>query len=236
MDPQVQASFIPKRSLDVSSSREGSPFGLLFLIALLIFIASIVAAGGSFLYTQYLNSALDSKSKSLALAEGAYDPGTIQDLVRIDTRLTQSKTLLAGHAAVSGIFAFLSTQTLENVSFSTFDYTLDAGGTAQITMQGTADSFATVALQSDQFGGNKLLKNVVFSAITIDATGKVAFLVSADLDPSVLSYSNSLGAAVSNTSSLPQGGAAPASSAGTPSSFSTTSAPASGIPPPPPIH
>src|SRR5665647_2460160 len=120
MDPQVQTSFIPKRSLDVSSSREGSPFGLLFLIALLIFIASLVAAAASFLYIGYLNGAIASKSKSLALAEGAYDPGVIQDLVRMDTRLIQSKTLLAKHVAVSGIFAFLSTQTLEHVSFSAF--------------------------------------------------------------------------------------------------------------------
>ncbi len=191
MDPQVQASFIPKKSLE-TSSREGSPFGLLFLVALLFFIASIVAAGGAFLYMQYLNTALASKTKSLALAEGAFDPGTIQELVRIDSRLTQSESLLSKHVAVSGVFNFLSQQTLEQVSFSSFDYTLGDDGTAKISLKGTANSFASVALQSDQFGGNKLLKNVVFSDITLDTSGKVGFSVAADLDASILSYNQSL--------------------------------------------
>ncbi|HEY5383332.1 MAG TPA: hypothetical protein VIJ88_02130 [Candidatus Paceibacterota bacterium] len=229
MDPQVQTSFIPKKSLDISASRSGSSFGLLFLIALFIFIVSLVAAGGSFAYTQYLNNAIASKSKSLALAEGAYDPGTIQDLLRMDNRLNQSKTLLASHVAVSGIFALLSTQTLEQVSFSNFQYTLGPNGTAHITMQGTADSFSTVALQSDQFGGNKLLKNVVFSGITVGTNGSVGFSVSADVDSSVLSYSNSLGAAAAASASptganLPQGSSgAPAAAGAAP----TTSAPPS---------
>ena len=205
MDPQVQASFIPKRSLE-SAPREGGPFGLLFLIALLVFIASIASAGGAFLYTQYLQNAATSKAKSLALAEGAFDPGTIEDLVRTDSRLTQSKTLLAKHTAVSGVFAFLATQTLERVSFSSFSFVQNADGTAKILLKGTANSFSTVALQSDQFGSNKLLKNVVFSAITVDTNGMVGFVVSADLDPSVFSYENSIGtsAPVPAATSLPQ--------------------------------
>lgn len=196
MDPQVQSSFIPKKSLDVSARSSESSFGLLFLIALLIFIASIVAAGGSFLYTQYLNTSIASKSKSLALAEGAFDPSTIQDLVRLDSRLKQSTILLASHVAVSGVFALLAQETLAQVSFSDFEYDLNPDGTAKITMTGSADSFSTVALQSDQFGADTLLKNVVFSDITVGTNGRIGFSVTADLDPSVISYTNSLAASV----------------------------------------
>ena len=195
MDPQVQASFIPKKSLEMNTARGGFG-GLLFLISLLIFVASLVAAGVVFAYTQYLNNAITSKANSLALAEGAYDPGTINDLVRLDSRLTQAKILLQSHVAASGIFAFLSTQTLANVAFSSFSYSLSNDGSALITMAGSADSFSTVALQSDQFGGNKLLKNVVFTGITADAQGHVSFSVSATVDPSVLSYASTLGASV----------------------------------------
>jgi hypothetical protein len=194
MDPQVQASFIPKKSLEMTNSRGGGFGGLLVLIALLIFIASLVSAGAAFAYTQYLNNAITSKAKSLTLAEGAYDPGTIQDLVRLDNRLKEAKVLLDKHVAASGVFAFLATQTLPNVSFSSFDYVLGDDGSAKITMQGTADSFSTVALQSDQFGGNKLLKDVIFSSITAAQSGQINFGVSATVDPSVLSYAASLGA------------------------------------------
>ncbi|MGC9602466.1 MAG: hypothetical protein ABSE76_01865 [Minisyncoccia bacterium] len=201
MDPQVQSSFIPKKSLDISTSRSEGSFGLLFLIALLVFIASLVAAGASFLYTGYLNNAIASKAQSLALAEGAFDPGTIQDLVRLDSRLNQSKTLLANHVAVSGVFALLEAQTLANVSFSNFEFDLNSDGTAKITMTGTANSFSTVALQSDQFGGSKLLKDVVFSGITVNTNGSVGFSVTATVDPSVFSYANSLTA--SNSTNAP---------------------------------
>jgi hypothetical protein len=211
MDPQVQASFIPKRSLDVSAPRGGGFGGLVFLIALLIFVASLVAAGVAFTYMQYLNGAITSKAKSLTLAEGAYDPGTIQDLALLDSRLTQAKILLDKHVAVSGVFAFLSTQTLTNVSFSSFEYVLNADGSAKISMDGSADSFATVALQSDQFDGNRLLKDVVFSAITADTLGHVNFQVSATVDPSVLLYSASLG----NVTAVPLQSAATSSTFGT---------------------
>src|SRR6185312_15927295 len=165
MDPQVQASFIPKKSLDVSAPRGGGFGGLIFLIALLIFIASLVTAGGVFAYKQYLQGSLANKQNQLKLAEGAYDPGTIQDLIALDDRLTQAKILLGKHVSVSNLFNFISTQTLTSVSFNNFMYTLGGDGSATVTMQGTADSFSSVALQSDQLNANKLLKNVVFSGI-----------------------------------------------------------------------
>jgi len=192
MDPQVQASFIPKKSLDTSVRGSGGGFGLLFLIALLIFIASLVAAGASFVYQQYLNNTLASEKVSLDRAQGAYDPGTIDDLARMDQRINQAKILLAKHVAVSAVFSFLSQQTLENVSFNSFDFALQTDGTAKITLGGTADSFSTVALQSDQFGSNKILKDVVFSGITVNATGAVSFSVSATVDPSLISYAATL--------------------------------------------
>jgi hypothetical protein len=61
-------------------------------------------------------------------------------------------------------------------------------------MSGIADTFATIALQSDQLGKNPLLKNIIFSNITLQATGKVGFSVKADVDQSLILYSNSYAA------------------------------------------
>ena len=192
MDPQAGTSFIPKKPLDTGISRGGA-FGLFFLIALLLFIASLMAAGGAYLYQQYLNQSIASKSDSLARAEGAYDPAVIKDLLRLDARIGQAQTLMQKHVAASAIFAFLSTQTLEKVAFSSFDYSVESDGSASITMSGVADSFSTVALQSDQFGNSKLLSDVVFSGITVDPnTGRIHFSVAATVDPSLINYANSL--------------------------------------------
>ncbi len=191
MDPQVSASFIPKKPLAESRPRSGMS-GLFFLLALLIFIASLIAAGGAFLYGRYLGVSLESKKASLAKYQQAYDLPTIQTLVRFDSRINEAQKVLKNHLAPSAIFTFLAQQTLEKVQFNDFNYTVgtsDHGATIQMT--GVTDSFATIALQSDQLGSSKALKDIIFSNIAIQDTGKVSFSVSATIDPALILYSNS---------------------------------------------
>ncbi len=202
----MQSSFIPKKPLTGAIARNGSAaFGNFFLfIAILLFIASLVAAGGVFAYQSFLNTAISSKSDSLTKAEAAFDPSTIQDLERLDSRMNNGENLLQRHTAPSALFDLLSIQTLQNVQFTSFDYELQDDGSAQVTLAGDADSFATVALQSDQFNASQSLKNVVFSGITVAANGSVAFTVKADVNPSLLSYEQYIAqnptAAISTTS------------------------------------
>ena len=197
MDPQAQTSFIPKKPLDTGMRRGGGgTYGLFFLIALLIFIASLIAAGGAFLYQQYLQQELASKMDSLKKTEDAYDPAVIQDLLRLDDRINNAEMLLNKHVAISSIFAFIGTQTLKNVYFTTFNYQLNPDGSANISLNGVADSFATVALQSDQMGSAKLLKNVVFSGIGGSQGGTIAFSLAATVDASVINYRNVLSGSV----------------------------------------
>ncbi len=203
MDPQVSPSFIPKKNLETISARpSGRGTGLVLLIAILIFLASLIAAGAVFAYEKLLAQSISSKSASLALNEKAYDPAVIQELSRVDTRISQAKDLLSKHVAPSAIFGFLSQQTLEKVQFTSFGYTLGADGSGKISLKGIADSFSTVALQSDQLGASKILKDVEFSGVSVDSTtGKVGFSVAATIDSSLINYGNALSAnpAVPNT-------------------------------------
>lgn len=192
MDPQVPASFIPKKPLTAGASARGNLGGIFALLALLIFIASVVAAGGTFLYTQYLTTAIASKDDSLKRAEAAYDPGVIQDLTRLDARITEAKTLMDKHVALTSLFNFISGLTLESVQFTSFSYETAQDGSVSIDMKGLAKDFSAVALQSDQFGSNRALKNVVFSGIAVGSQGTVTFEVTATVDPSVLSYRKSI--------------------------------------------
>jgi hypothetical protein len=191
MDPQVPASFIPKRPLTAETRSRGGG-GLIFILALLIFIISLVAGGATFLYEQYLKNSITVKAESLKRAEGAYDPGVIQDLVRLDARMNEARALLGKHVAPTALFTFLSGATLENVQFISFGYELQGDGSATISMGGVARSFSTVALQSDNFGASRVLRNVVFSDISVGETGAVTFSVSATVDPALLLYSKTL--------------------------------------------
>lgn len=191
MDPQASASFIPKKPL-TSESRSGGGGGLLTILALLLFLISMVAGGATFLYEQYLKTSITAKADSLKRAEGAYDPGVIQDLTRLDARIREARLLMEKHVAPTAFFTFLSGATLENVQFTSFTYVLEPDGAALITLDGVARSFSAVALQSDNFGASRALRNVVFSDISVDEEGGVTFAVSATVDPALLLYSKTL--------------------------------------------
>lgn len=170
--------------------------GLVMLVAIFLFILSAVAAGSAYFYKGFLEASIASKTDSLKKDRDAFDPATIQSLVRIDSRINNARVLLDKHIAPSAIFAFLSQQTLQNVQLTGLEYALQADGSATISTTGIADNFATVALQSDQFGANKLLKDVVFSDIAVDPRlGRVTFSVKATIDPALINYAHALGLA-----------------------------------------
>lgn len=192
MDPQPTSSFIPKKPLAAVPS-SGGGMSILVVIGLLFFLVALVGAGGTYLYEKILIQSVKDKEASLTKEQDALGVTTIEDLRRLDNRLVQAKRLLNSHIAPSAIFQYLSTQTLENVQFTSFDYTLQAGGTASLALTGIADSFATVALQSDQFNAaNKTLKDVVFSNVNSDQTGKVVFNTKTNVVPALFLYSKAV--------------------------------------------
>ncbi|HVY72666.1 MAG TPA: PilN domain-containing protein [Candidatus Paceibacterota bacterium] len=193
MPPQAPPSFIPKKPLDTGTAyRAPGGVGFLLFIALVIFIVSVVGAGGVFAWEKVTAGSITSKSESLQKAEGAFDLSTVEDLIRTSERIDNASVLLAAHVAPSAVFAFLSQQTLQNVQFTTFNYTLNNDDTAAVTMSGVADSFSSVALQSDQFGASKVLKDVIFSEIKNSAGGSVSFTVGATVDASLINYGKNL--------------------------------------------
>ncbi len=189
MDPQAGGSLIPKRPV-VETRRGGG--GIFFALGLLLFIASIAAAGAVFAYQNFLQTSLDGKKESLAKTEEAFEPDVIETLVRTDKRIGNVQTLVGKHVAPSALFALLGELTLTSVRYDSFDFVRDDDGTAQVSLVGEADSFSSVALQSDQFGASKHLSNVVFSNIAINPSGRVDFTVEATASPSFISYARQL--------------------------------------------
>lgn len=207
MDPQVSGSFIPKAPL-VDTRRSAGGMGLLLIVAVLLLVLSVVGAGSVFAYQQILTTQIASKSDSLKRAEGAFEPDVIEQLSRLDSRITHAQTLLQNHTAPSAIFDYLSTITLEQVQFTDFTYQMGGDGSATIALSGVGDSFSTVALQSDQFGASRLLKDVVFSDVAIGTGGRVTFTVKATLDPSLYLYAREANATAATPLPPPPGATA----------------------------
>lgn len=191
MAQEFQTSFIPKKTFDVGAPARPSSSttlsSVLSFIAVAIFVLSLLGAAGIFLYGRFLVSSIESKKESLERAKNAFEPELIRELSRLDAKLRISQDLLNEHLAPSGIFNLLEGITLETVRFTNMSYSIGEDGVA-LVLQGEARSFASVALQSDEFGKNRSIMSPAFSGLTLDERGNVEFTVNAIIDPTTLSY------------------------------------------------
>lgn len=190
MQERVKTSFIPKGSLEVQRKKSAtqSSIGLVNAIASIILIGTILAAAGMFLFERFVERSIDSKTESLDRARAAFEPKTIEELLRLDTRLTLGKELLVNHLAPSYVFDELEAITLKSVRFRDFTFRETTPGAFDVSMAGEARSFNALALQSDAFGKSGVFLEPIFDGLNINETGNVVFAFSASVDTELIRY------------------------------------------------
>ncbi|OGG55082.1 hypothetical protein A3D62_00740 [Candidatus Kaiserbacteria bacterium RIFCSPHIGHO2_02_FULL_49_11] len=193
MEPQFKTSFIPKKTLSATvaqgSTRKGG-LNLIVLIALIIALGAVVLSVGAFLYKQLLISSIDRKEATLDRARAAFEPALIQELVRLDDRLTAAEDVLEEHVTPSSLFSLLGSLTLQSVQFTDFSFSQVGDGKLSIAMKGIARDFRAIALQADLFGKNRAIQDPIFSNLNLDSNGRAVFNFSAFVDPAFVSYVN----------------------------------------------
>lgn len=204
MDREFKTSFIPKKPMNQETTFERpKSVNLLSFIATVIFVASLIAAGGSYFYKTTLATSVKQKSAMLESAKANFDAETVLSIQELNKRINASKEILTGHIIVSPIFAVLQDQTLKSVSFTKFDYTFDpTSGRVNVDMIGKATGYDAIALQSDELVKNKYIKDPVFSNLNLDDKGRVTFDLSFYVDPTLVNFEDVL-AREGNTPALP---------------------------------
>lgn len=196
METATPASFIPHDAGQSDAYAQRSSGGLpelVLLISIVLFVASSALAVGVFLYNQYLQTASTSKVQQLERAKAAFEPSLIQQLMRLNDRMTSADIILGNHLAPSAFFAALQQATLSTVSFAGLD--LQAVDTHEITikMSGVAQSVNSIALQADLFSKNGIIKDPIFSGIDRQPDG-VHFSLTAEVDTSAIRYASVMAA------------------------------------------
>ncbi|MFQ5540900.1 MAG: hypothetical protein ACE5F4_01500 [Candidatus Paceibacteria bacterium] len=189
-DDRIKTSFIPKASLKVEKRRPpaSTSIGIINIIATIILIAAIIGAAGMFLFEQITEQNIARKGSSLERAREAFEPATIRELSRLNTRLAAAGTLLGAHIAPSYLFDELEEKTLSSVRFGDFTMAESGPGRLMVSMAGEAASFNALALQSDVFGESPVFSEPLFSDFNINATGNVIFSFSAVVNLSEIAY------------------------------------------------
>lgn len=197
MDPQTPTSFIPKRPVESAYSvapRRSTHVGLLSLITFVVVIGTAIAFVGVYLYQKQLVSQKAKLEQSIKQAQDGIGTDFVSDMKRLNARIDGVKELIKSHVVVTPIFEALEASTLRNVQYKDFSYSmkLDSATKNQVVvvdLTGTAKNYATIALQSDAFSTNALIKNPVFSNLTVeDKTRAVNFKLTFSVNPADLSY------------------------------------------------
>lgn len=205
METKFQTSFIPKKPLiSNESTRVHAPTSILMIIGVIVFLASIGGAAFTFFAKGYLEKSQESLRVDLAANEKRFNVPLIEELKKANTKIELANQFLKNHVAVSEAFTILSALTVEKVRFSSLSFTASIPTTVagaplgapsfKVQMKGLADSFNSIAFQSDVFsrsakyGTNKVVKNPILADLTVDTEGLVNFVFSSELSLDDISY------------------------------------------------
>jgi hypothetical protein len=181
-------SFIPKTRLTAPATYRRKGFGMGFLISFLLLLISGGLFAGAYLYKQSLQKSVDDDVASLKLALESIEPKLIDEFGQLASSVNTAKILFGQHTASSKIFKLISDYTLKNVRFLNFDFkTVDENPV--VIMNGEANSYTDIALQSRLFEENDAVSQVTFSKFVLKEGGKVSFSVEIVLNPSSVTYS-----------------------------------------------
>lgn len=194
MEPKFQTSFIPKSSVVMKTTDIKSPttVTLLPIVATVMLILSILSAGGIFFYQQYLGRKIIQANDALVLAQAAFEPKIINELMLVSDQIKSVKELLEKHIIVSNLFTIFQSSTIPSVRFTTFTFERKENGLITVGIEGEGASYSHVAKQAEILSSSDFVKNVFFSRLSLNDKNIVIFKLSADVDDKAISYQEAL--------------------------------------------
>ena len=195
METKFQTSFIPKKPINITSSHLGvrRPRSLLSIVAMIIFILTLLAVGGLFGYSKLLvkqNEGLKVLVQNEL--EANFNPAFVSELTNLNSRIETSEELLPKHVSLSFFLKSLGSLTVKNIQFTDFNYSGSPGGTVTVTMKGRGTSYSAIVSQYSIFTKEKSFINPSFSDFSLDDKGGVVFNFKTTLSPTAVSYKNTL--------------------------------------------
>ncbi len=197
MDNEFRTTFIPKQPIVQQSAQTSAPVskpvGIIFVVSMIIFIVSIVIAGGTYFYKSYLTKDVANLAVSLERVQKTLDPNAIKEFTVMDKRLRNAETLLNQHNVTYPLFNVLRTTTLPTVRYTKMDLSFNEAGNLAVTLSGESDGYRSIALQSQALSQNADLNDTIFSNFVVTPKGRVAFDVSFTIPRADLVFAKNLG-------------------------------------------
>jgi len=192
---ELQTSFIPKRTLDTSPVRRADTVSIFTVLSTLIFFASIITAGGVFLWQKQIQSEITKVENQIQTQKKEFSEDKIKEFTSLSNRINAADSLFVNHIYTSKIFELLQKNTVPTVRFNKF--TVDPSQTdkqsLKITLNGQAKDYASIALQSYVFAKSQnIVSSYEFSNLTLDQAGNVLFDLSATIEKRVAAFESNI--------------------------------------------
>lgn len=207
VEQKFKTSFIPKKQTQPGNSigrvvKGGS--GLVSGLSVIIFIITLVAAGGVYAYKYTLKGKVSSQKQALIAAKQGIDPVFISNTTRLNDRIKSVKSLISKHVAPAQIFTLLENETLKTVRFDSLQYSQTEDGELNLSLSGEAKSYQSIVLQSDRYGNTGKIRDVLFSGLQpVKESGVISFDFEGLVEPATVLYSNLLNAVPVQAEEIP---------------------------------
>jgi len=190
MDNRLQATFMPRQSAVSGEAyvRPKGPPNFLMIIGVVIFILTSATIGALFFYKGYVEASNETKKTEVREAIENFEPELTKELTTLKARVDAGKYLVNNHSAVSVLFALLGLNTAQTIRFQSMDVSISQDKKITLSLQGESRSYNAIAFQSDIFSKVEYIKNPIFSNLSLGEDGVITFNVSAEIDPSAISY------------------------------------------------
>lgn len=189
VDTAPKISFIPKAPLvREENALRARPRSVFVVTASIIFIVSIGAYIGLFLYHRALANDVSSVTTEIERLQKDFDRPEINEARAFRARADLARTLLTQHTTMRPLFAFLERYTIEKIFYTDFSFTRDGAEGPSLELKGEAPDYAALAYQMDTFRDRKELNTFSIQDLTLTGTGTVTFSLSLVFTPGFLSY------------------------------------------------
>ncbi len=176
-----------------------------FYITFLVFFISVLVSIGMFVYTRIIEASIEDKLAQIERVQAAFDPASMKELIRVDTRMKYAHLLIDGHVTPSEYLRLLEQMTLRNVRYESLSFNTGSAATKpsaqalpeaqtppSVVLTGQAADFKKIALQADQFALNADVRNPVVSGLNINSEKLAVFSVTMHIDQRLISYTDAL--------------------------------------------
>ena len=187
MSDKSNTSFIPKSPVRGSSNPR--PVKRLYVISIvtsILFISTVFAAGGIFIYSLSLERNLQAEQQRLNEAREAFNQSDLEQVLEFEARLQAANELLNQQVYLPVLFTALEDTALLSTTYTNFEYESDGFNTLRITLETTNPTFDGAIFQREVLTANPVLQGATISDVSLNkaaendnstAKPKIAFTI-----------------------------------------------------------